>query len=229
MTPKGIGLSADVQEYLVAHGAGLDPIARELIDVTAGLGPLSRMQIAPEQAAFMTMLTRLLDVRFAVEVGTFTGFSALSIARGLPPGGRLLCCDVSDEWVGIGQPFWEKAGVADRIEVVIAPASETLAALPDDPPIDLAFIDADKRSYKIYYEEILRRLSPKGLILVDNVLWGGRVADPVADVDQDPDTAHIREFNAAVVADPRTAQVMLPIADGLTLITHAAGSLAPNH
>ncbi len=223
MTPKGIGLSADVQEYLVAHGAGLDSIARELVDVTVGLGPLSRMQIAPEQAAFMTMLTRLLDVRFAVEVGTFTGFSALSIARGLPPGGRLLCCDVSDEWVGIGRPFWEQAGVADRIEVVIAPAADTLAALAHDPPIDLAFIDADKRSYKVYYEEILRRLSPKGLILVDNVLWGGRVADPGADVDQDPDTDHIREFNAAVVADPRTTQVMLPIADGLTLITHAAG------
>lgn len=222
MTPKGIGLSADVQEYLVAHGAGIDPIAQELIEVTAELGGISRMQVAPEQAAFMTMLTRLLDVRFAVEVGTFTGFSALSIARGLAPGGRLLCCDVSDEWVNVGRPYWERAGVAERIEVVIAPAAETLAALPDDPPIDLAFIDADKRSYKTYYDEILRRLSPKGIILVDNVLWGGRVADPDADVVENPDTANIREFNAFVVADPRTAQVMLPVSDGLTLI-----SLAP--
>ncbi|MCY3888909.1 MAG: class I SAM-dependent methyltransferase [bacterium] len=221
MTPKGIGLSADIQEYLVAHGAGIDPIAQELIDITAELGRISGMQVAPEQAAFMTLLTRLLDVQFAVEVGTFTGFSALSIARGLAPGGRLLCCDVSDEWVSVGRPYWERAGVADRIEVVIAPAAETLAALPDDPPIDLAFIDADKRSYKIYYEEIMRRLSPKGIILVDNVLWGGRVADPDADLEENPDTAHIREFNASVVADPRTAQVMLPIADGLTLITHA--------
>ncbi len=221
MTPKGIGLSANVQEYLVAHGAGIDPIAQELIDVTAELGVISGMQVAPEQAAFMSMLTRLLDVRFAVEVGTFTGFSALSIARGLAPGGRLLCCDVSDEWVSIGQPFWERAGVADRIDVVIAPAAETLAGLPDDPPIDLAFIDADKRSYQTYYEEIVRRLSPKGIILVDNVLWGGRVADPNADVVENPDTAHIRDFNARVVADPRTAQVMLPIADGLTLITLA--------
>ncbi|MCY4135244.1 MAG: class I SAM-dependent methyltransferase [bacterium] len=221
MTPKGIGLSANVQEYLVAHGAGIDPIAQELIDITAELGRISGMQVAPEQAAFMTMLTRLLDVQFAVEVGTFTGFSALSIARGLAPGGRLLCCDVSDEWVSIGRPFWEQAEMADRIEVVIAPAAETLASLPDDPPIDLAFIDADKRSYKTYYEEIMRRLSPKGIILVDNVLWGGRVADPDADLEENPDTAHIREFNASVVADPRTAQVMLPIADGLTLITHA--------
>ncbi len=221
MTPKGIGLSANVQEYLVAHGAGIDPIAQELIDVTVELGGISRMQVAPEQAAFMTMLTRLLDVRFAVEVGTFTGFSALSIARGLAPGDRLLCCDVSDEWVNIGRPFWERAGVADRIDAVIAPAAETLAALPDDPPIDLAFIDADKRSYKVYYEEILRRLSPKGMILVDNVLWGGRVADPDADLDENPDTANIREFNLHVVADPRTTQVMLPISDGLTLITLA--------
>ncbi|MDE0580294.1 MAG: class I SAM-dependent methyltransferase [bacterium] len=222
MNPKSIGLSVNVQEYLVAHGAGIDHIAQELIDITADLGRISGMQVAPEQAAFMTMLTRLLDVRFAVEVGTFTGFSALSIARGLAPGGRLLCCDVSDEWVNLGRPFWERAGVADRIEVVIAPAAETLASLPDDPPIDLAFIDADKRSYQTYYEEIVRRLSPKGVILVDNVLWGGRVADPEADLDENPDTANIREFNASVVADPRTAQVMLPIADGLTLI-----SLAP--
>ena len=221
MNPKSIGLSANVQEYLVAHGAGIDPIAQELIDLTAEMGRISGMQVAPEQAAFMTMLTRLLDVQFAVEVGTFTGFSALSIARGLVPGGRLLCCDVSDEWVNVGRPFWERAGMADRIEVVIAPAAETLAALPDDPPIDLAFIDADKRSYKVYYEEILRRLSPKGIILVDNVLWGGRVADPDADVIENPDTARIREFNDHVVADPRTAQVMLPIADGLTLITRA--------
>lgn len=221
MTPKGIGLSADVQEYLVAHGAGIDPIAQELIDVTAELGGISRMQVAPEQAAFMTMLTRLLDVRFAVEVGTFTGFSALSIARGLAPGGHLLCCDVSDEWVSVGRPYWERAGVDDRIDVVIAPATETLVALPNDPPIDLAFIDADKKSYTIYYEEILRRLSPKGIILVDNVLWGGRVADPDVDTDQNPDTANIRAFNLHVVADPRTTQVMLPIADGLTLITLA--------
>ena len=221
MTPKGIGLSVDVQEYLVAHGAGIDPIAQELIDATAELGGFSRMQVAPEQAAFMTMLTRLLDVRFAVEVGTFTGFSALSIARGLAPGGRLLCCDVSDEWVSVGRPYWERAGVDDRIDVVIAPATETLAALPDDPPIDLAFIDADKKSYTIYYEEIVRRLSPKGIILVDNVLWGGRVADPDVDTDQNPDTANIRAFNHHVVADSRTTQVMLPISDGLTLITHA--------
>ncbi|WP_419923840.1 O-methyltransferase [Candidatus Poriferisocius sp.] len=221
MTPKGIGLSANVQEYLVAHGAGIDPIAGELINVTAELGGVSRMQIAPEQAAFMTLLTRLLDVRFAVEVGTFTGFSALAIARGLAPGGRLLCCDVSDEWVNVGRPFWERAGVADQIEVVIAPAAETLAALPENPPIDLAFIDADKGSYHIYYEEMLRRLSPRGVILVDNVLWGGRVADPDVDLDEQPDTAHIREFNSHVVADPRTTQVMLPIADGLTLIALA--------
>ncbi len=221
MTPKGIGLSSRVQEYLVDHGAGVDPIAQELIDATAELGGFSVMQIAPEQAAFMTMLTRLLEVEFAVEVGTFTGYSALSIARGFGPGGKLLCCDVSDEWVDVGRPFWERAGVADRIDVAIAPAAETLAALPHEPLIELAFIDADKGSYPVYYEEILSRLSPRGLILVDNVLWSGRVADPEADVEADQSVADIRAFNDMVVADPRTTQVMLPIADGLTLITHA--------
>lgn len=223
MSPKGIGLSPEVQEYLVAHGADIDDVAQDLIRVTTELGAISGMQIAPEQAAFMTLLTRLLDVRFAVEVGTFTGYSALSIARGLGPGGRLLCCDVSHEWVDIGRPFWARAGVAEKIEVVIAPGTETLAALPDKPSIDLAFIDADKGSYTTYYQEILRRLSPRGIILVDNVLWSGRVADPEADPVQDPNLAEIRAFNDFVVADHRTTQVMLPIADGLTLITHASG------
>jgi caffeoyl-CoA O-methyltransferase len=163
----------------------------------------------------MTLLTRLLGVRFAVEVGTFTGYSALAVARGLAPGGRLLCCDVREEWVAIGREHWQRAGVGDRIEVRIAPAIETLRALPAEPRVDLAFIDADKGNYVDYYEEIMARLSPRGVVLVDNVLWSGRIVDPAA---TDDDTVALRAFNDHVVADPRVDQVMLPVADGLTMI-----------
>jgi caffeoyl-CoA O-methyltransferase len=150
-----------------------------------------------------------------VEVGTFTGYSAICLARGLPDDGRLLCCDVSEEWAGIARRFFEKAGVDHRIELRVAPALETLRALPTDEELDLGFIDADKPSYPDYYEEILRRLRPGGLLLVDNVLWFGRVADPAADDEQ---TRAIRAFNDLVAADERVDRVMLPISDGLTLV-----------
>jgi len=213
--PKGIGLTADLHEYLLANGARPDAVQQSLIDATAALGPVARMQIAPEQGAFMTFLARALGVRFAVEVGTFTGFSALAIARGLAPGGKLLCCDVSDEWTSIGRTHWQQAGVADRVELRIAPAIDTLRALPSDQRIDFAFIDADKPSYSAYFHEIVPRLSPNGVLLVDNVLWSGRVIDPAAD---DADTVAIRAFNEMVLADTRVESVMLPISDGLTLI-----------
>jgi caffeoyl-CoA O-methyltransferase len=214
-TPKGIGLTPDVHEYLVAHGLPLDDVQQSLIERTRQLGDVARMQIAPEQGAFMTLLTRTLGVKFAVEVGTFTGYSALAVARGLPPDGRLLCCDVSDEWTSIGRDHWQRAGVADRIELRIGPALDTLRSLPAEPAIDLAFIDADKTNYVNYYEEILRRLAPRGVILVDNVLWGGAVTDASA---HDENVEAIRAFNDHVVADDRVDQVMLPISDGLTMI-----------
>ena len=173
------------------------------------------MQIAPEQGAFMTMLVRLIGARHAVEVGTFTGYSALCIARGLPADGNLLCCDVSEEWTSIGREHWERAGVADRIELRIAPAVETLSALPHDEQFDFGFIDADKTNYHVYYEEILARLRPNGVILVDNTLWGGRVLDDTA---TDADTVAIRAFNDAVAADKRVDCVQLPVSDGLTLL-----------
>jgi caffeoyl-CoA O-methyltransferase len=173
------------------------------------------MQIAPEQGAFMTLLTRVLGVRNAVEVGTFTGYSALSIARGLAPGGRLLCCDVSEEWTSIGREHWQRAGVADRIDLRIAPALDTLRALPADRTVDLAFIDADKPNYIGYYDELVPRLAPTGVILVDNVLWGGRIVDGST---VDDNTVALRAFNDHVVADARVDQVMLPISDGLTMI-----------
>jgi caffeoyl-CoA O-methyltransferase len=212
--PKSFFLSAEVHEYLLEHGQRPDPIQQALIDATAALGPVAGMQIAPEQGALMTMLTQLIGARRAVEVGTFTGYSALCIARGLAPGGRLLCCDVSEEWTSIGRPYWEQAGVADRIDLVIAPAVDTLSALPDDPTIDIAFIDADKPNYPNYFEQLVRRMRPNGLLLVDNVLWSGRVVDPDA---TDENTVAIRAFNDLVAADPRVEVVMLPVSDGLTL------------
>jgi len=217
--PKSFFLSSEVHEYLLAHGQRPDAVQQSLIDATAALGPIAGMQIAPEQGALMTMLTQLLGARSAVEVGTFTGYSALCVARGLAPGGRLLCCDVSEEWTAIGRRHWEQAGVADRIELVLAPAVDTLRALPDEPTIDIAFIDADKTNYVNYYEELVRRIRPNGLILVDNVLWGGRVVDPK---DTGEDTAAIRAFNDLVAADSRVDAVMLPVSDGLTLLRRLA-------
>lgn len=213
--PKSFQLSPAVHAYLLAHGTAPDAVQQSLIDETRTLGGISLMQIAPEQGAFMTMLARLLGARRAIEVGTFTGYSALCIARGLPEDGRLLCCDVSEEWTAIARRHWEKAGIAHKIELRIAPGLETLRALPRDPVYDLAFIDADKPGYPGYFEEIVTRLRPNGLLLVDNVLWMGRVADPAAD---DESTNAIRAFNDFVAKDARVDCVMLPIADGLTLL-----------
>jgi caffeoyl-CoA O-methyltransferase len=213
--PKSFFLSPEVGDYLVAHGTPPDEVQRGLIAATADLGAISMMQISPEQGAFMTMLTRLVGARSAVEVGTFTGYSALCIARGLPGDGHLLCCDVSEEWTSVGRPFWERAGVADRIELRIGPAVDTLRALPAEESIDLAFVDADKPNYPAYYEELLARLRPNGVILVDNVLWGGSVV--TAD-ENDENRVAIRAFNDMVAADDRVDTVMLPLGDGLTLL-----------
>jgi caffeoyl-CoA O-methyltransferase len=216
--PKSFFLGSDVHDYLVTHGTPPDDVARGLIEETAALGPIAGMQIAPEQGAFLTVLTRALGVRRAIEVGTFTGYSALCVARGLVGGGKLLCCDVSEEWTAVGRRYWEKAGVADRIELRIAPAIETLRSLrgpSDDGGYDLAFIDADKPSYAAYYEELLRLVRPNGVILVDNVLWGGRVVDASAD---DDNSRAIKAFNDLVAGDRRVDAVMLPISDGVTML-----------
>jgi caffeoyl-CoA O-methyltransferase len=213
--PKSFFLSESLHEYLVAHGTPPDDVLRDLAARTAQLGDVAAMQIAPEQGAFLTLLVRALGVRRAVEVGTFTGYSALCIARGLGDDGHLLCCDVSEEWTAIGREHWDRAGVGDRIELRIGPALETLRSLPAEPTIDFAFVDADKPSYRAYYEELLTRLVPNGMIAVDNVLWSGAVIDPRAD---DESTLAIRAFNDAVAADERVDAVMLPLADGLTLL-----------
>jgi caffeoyl-CoA O-methyltransferase len=213
--PKSLHMGAELHEYIVAHGTPPDAIQQELIEETRKLGGISLMQIAPEQGAFMTLLARAIGARRAIEVGTFTGYSTLCIARGLPEDGQVIACDVSQDWTGIAQRFWEKAGVAGRIDLRIGPAAQTLRALPEEPVFDLAFIDADKPSYTLYFELILARLRRGGLILVDNVLWMGQVVNPAA---SDPQTNAIRAFNDAVARDPRVDCAMLPIADGLTLL-----------
>jgi len=213
---KSLGLSNELHDYLVAHGTAPDAVQKELIEVTKEkIGPMSLMQVAPEQGAFMTLFTRLVGAKNAVEVGTFTGYSALCIARGLPDDGKLLCCDVSDDYTKIGLPYWEKAGVAHKIELKIAPALETLKALPKKRSIDLSFIDADKTNYANYYEELVARTRPGGVILVDNVLWGGSVVDAAR---TDDNTVAIRAFNDSVASDDRVECVMLPISDGLTVL-----------
>jgi caffeoyl-CoA O-methyltransferase len=213
--PKSIQMTAALHAYMVAHGTPPDEIQRGLITETRVLGDVSIMQIAPEQGAFMTLLARMLGARRAIEIGTFTGYSALCIARGLADDGELICCDVSEEWTNVGRRYWEKAGVAHKIDLRIAPAIDTLAQLPQEPSFDLAFVDADKAGYIAYFEALLPLIRQGGVILVDNVLWMGAVVNPAAD---DKDTVAIREFNDLVTADSRVECVMLPIADGLTLL-----------
>ena len=176
------------------------------------------MQVADDQAALLSALVSAIRPTLAVEIGTFTGSSSLAIARALPvhpSAGRLLCCDVSDEWTAIARRHWEAAGVDDRIDLVIAPAIDTLRALPTDTVVDFAFIDADKTGYLAYYEQLVPRLSTHGLLAIDNVLWGGKVLDPSVD---DADTVALRELNAWIVADNRVEVVMLSVGDGLTLV-----------
>ena len=204
----------ELHDYVVAHGMPPDETDRALIAETAALGDLAGMQIAPDQAALLTFLVRLSGARRAVEIGTFTGYSALAVARGLPPDGRLLCCDVSEEWTSIARRYWERAGVADRIELRLGPAVETLRALPAADSFDFAFIDADKGGYQTYYDEVLARLRPGGLICVDNVLWSGRIVEP--DPRQD-NTRTLQRFNDTLAADDRVDVVMLPVGDGVTL------------
>jgi caffeoyl-CoA O-methyltransferase len=213
--PKSFHLSPEVHDYIVRHGTPPDEIQRSLIEETQALGGISIMQIAPEQGAFMTLLARAIGAKRAIEVGTFTGYSSLCIARGLPEDGKLLCCDVSAEWTAIAKRHWEKAGVAHKVELRIAPAADTLRALPPDPVWDLAFIDADKPGYPVYYEEIVKRLRPGGLVLVDNTLFFGRVVDATS---TDANVRAIQAFNDQVAADARVDCVLLPVGDGLTLL-----------
>ncbi|MDQ7911339.1 O-methyltransferase [Phytohabitans sp. ZYX-F-186] len=213
MTVKTLPLNDELHAYVVAHGTPPDEIMRDLIEETErSLPDNAQMQVAPEQAAFLSLLTRLVGARHVVEVGTFTGLSSLAMARGLVEGGRLVCFDISDEFTSVARRYWVRAGVSDRIELRIGPAAERLRELPAEPHLDLCFIDADKTGYPTYWEELVPRMRPGGLLVVDNVLRDGRVLAP----QDDSDTAIVR-FNDIAARDDRVDVVMLPIADGLTL------------
>jgi caffeoyl-CoA O-methyltransferase len=207
-----------LHEYIVEHGARQDEVLRRVQAETAAMGDISRMQIAPDQGAFMTLLTRAIGAREALEVGTFTGYSAICIARGLEPGGRLLCCELSEEFAEIAANNIEDAGVADRVEIRVGPAAETLAALPEREVFDLTFIDADKTGYPVYFEEALKRTRRGGLILLDNVLAGGAIAAPDEVPEERSETAAaLSKVNDALADDDRVDLAMLGIADGLTI------------
>ena len=207
-------LTDELHEYMVAHGARQDEVLRRVQEETAAMGDIAVMQIAPDQGAFMTLLAQLIGAREAIELGTFTGYSAICIARGLAPGGRLIACELSEEYAETAAANVAAAGVADRVEIRIGPALDTLADIPERETFDLGFIDADKENYPAYYELVLARTKPGGLIVVDNVLAAGRVVDPDNDQEQ---VRAIRQTNDLIAADERVDCAMVAIADGLLL------------
>ncbi len=215
MTRRSEHLSQELHEYAEAHSTRPEAVLRDLAAETAArFGHDAGMQIGPDQGTFMTLLARLTRAASAVEVGTFTGYSAICIARGLADGGRLLCCDVSEEWTSVAREYWKRAGVADKIDLRLGPAAQTLRDLPAGTSFDYAFIDADKTGYVEYWDLVVPLIRPGGLILVDNTLSHGRVVDPR---NQDDSVQGIRRFNDRARADVRVDLVLLPIGDGLTL------------
>jgi len=216
MSLRTISMTDELHDYLLRVSVREPDLLRRLREETSTM-PMAMMQISPEQGQFMALLVRLIGARRAIEIGTFTGYSALAIASSLPPGGRLVACDVSAEWTAIARRYWARAGVDDRIDLRLAPAQDTLASLlaaGRGGSFDFAFIDADKQNYDAYYERALALLRPGGLITIDNVLWDGKVADPSVD---DEETRAIRSLNRKIHGDQRVALSLIPIADGLTL------------
>lgn len=215
MPGKFTALTDELHAYLVERGARQDDLLARVERETAEMGDVAVMQVAPDQGALLTLLTRLLGVRYAVEVGTFTGYSAICIARGLAPGGRLVCCDNNEGYLATARANLRDGGLDDAVELRLGEAIETLRALPDGEAIDLAFVDADKQSYPAYYEELLERLRPGGLMLLDNVLLGGRILAPPED---DAAARTMAELNDRISADERVDVAMLAVADGITLV-----------
>ena len=216
MTNKTIGLSDELAAYVLEVGTREPDVLARLRAETAAL-PEHRMQVAPEQGAFLAMLVELTGARRCLEVGTFTGYSSLAVALALPEDGRLVCCDVSEEWTSIARRYWLEAGVAGRIDLRIAPAAETLDGLlasGAESTYDFAFVDADKPGYDGYYERLLRLVRPGGLIAFDNTLWSGRVIEEDA---EDEDTRALRALNRKLAGDERISLCLLPVADGVTL------------
>ena len=218
MSSNTIVVNDQIDDYLVSHVRPESDAALALRQATEPM-PMAVMQISPLQGAFMAWLVQFMQVKNAIEVGTFTGYSALCVAEALPDDGKIICCDVSDEWTSMGREYWQRAGVAHKIDLQLRPAVETLDALISDGrngEFDFAFIDADKPNYDNYYERCLKLLRVGGVIAVDNVLWNGMVAEPSI---QEESTLAIRALNDKIVDDTRVHNVMLPIGDGLTLAT----------
>jgi caffeoyl-CoA O-methyltransferase len=206
-------VSPAINDYLLAHSEPADEVLRDLHEEThRELGGRAVMQISHDEGELLTMLVRLIGAKQAVEVGTFTGYSSICIARGLSDDGHLLCCDVSEDYTAVARRYWERAGVSERISLRIAPAVETLRSLPAEPHLDFAFIDADKTGYASYVEEILPRLRSGGLMVLDNMLRDGRVLAP-----EDDDDRAIHALNEALLADDRVDVVVLPVRDGVSL------------
>ena len=216
MSTRTIGISDQLYDYLLSVSVPPDSLGERLRDETSEAVGFN-MQISPEQGQFMSLLIKMLGVRKAIEIGTFTGYSAMTVARALPADGSLIACDVSEEWTSIARRYWDEAGVADKIELRIGPALDTLDGLIADgqgASFDFAFIDADKENYAGYYERCLELLRPGGVVGVDNTLWSGAVADPV---NQTADTIAIRVLNQLVYEDERVNSCVLPIGDGLSI------------
>ena len=216
MSTRTHGLSDELAAYVRTTGIREPAVLARLREETASL-PEANMQVAPEQGAFLALLAELIGARRCLEVGTFTGYSSLAVALALPDDGRIVCCDVSEEWTGIARRFWQEAGVVDKVDLRIAPATETLDALiadGEEETYDFAFVDADKPGYDGYYERLLRLVRPGGLIAFDNVLWGGRVAD---ESETDDSTTALRALNEKLRGDERVSLVLLPVGDGMTL------------
>ncbi|WP_438488176.1 O-methyltransferase [Streptomyces sp. S186] len=212
--PKSAPLTPELYDYVLAHQPPLDPVLQDLVDVTRERFPeAAGMLSAPEQAPLLAFLVRLTGARQVVEVGTFTGFATLAMARALPADGTVTTCDISEEWTACAREAWARAGVADRIRLRLAPALESLRAMPAEPHVDLVYLDADKSGYIAYWEELVPRLRPGGLLVADNVLYHGAVTDPAAT----GSALSIREFNDHVLADGRMDAVLLTVADGVTL------------
>lgn len=216
MSNKTLNLTDELYQYLLKVSLHETELMAELRKETAKLS-MSEMQVSPEQGQFMALLAKLLDTRQVIEVGTFTGYSTLAIAQALPADGKVIACDVSEEWTSMAMRYWEQAGIVDKIDLRLAPALKTLDGLLQEEragDFDMAFIDADKENYLNYYERCLELLRPGGLIMVDNVLWGGSVVDVS---NQKSDTVAIREFNEHIQHDSRVDISLVPIGDGLTL------------
>jgi caffeoyl-CoA O-methyltransferase len=212
---RSLTVTTDLQDYVVAHGSSpVDAVLADLRRETEKLGAVAGMQIGPDQGQLLTWLARLVGARHAVEVGTFTGYSSICIARGLAADGKLICCDISEDWTRIGRRAWTRAGLADRIDLRLGPALDTVRNLPSEPHIDLVFLDADKVGYVSYWNELVPRVRTGGVLLADNVLWSGRIIDADA---ADADTQALRAFNDLVATDDRVEVVILPAFDGLLL------------